>query len=858
MRRVATAFFPLVRSAPALTLLAAIVLAPPAPGSEPAPFRGRPLIEALQELNARGLQLVFTSSVVRPEMRVEVEPVAGSDRELLDQLLAPHGLVAQDGPGGTIVIVARAGATGAESSVSGFVRSRADGSGVAGATVLVIETGGEASTGADGGFTVELPPTGLFTLEARRSGFVLGQVGGVGLGAEGSRQVVIVLDPAPVMKEELLVTPSRVSILREQPVAQLDFSRDDIHALPHLGGDVFRALSLLPGIAANDVTARFHVRGGRRDETQVLLDGQELYEVYHLQDFDSALSVIAPTALENVDLITGGFPAEHGDRMSGVLDMTTIKPTGEARGLVGIGLLSVQLGGAGTFGVDEAGSWIVQARRGSIDLASKLLGKEDPRYWDAFAKLDYRFGPRTSLRSNLLHADDLLSFQELVGGESKTIETDYQNSYLWLTEQSILRSDLYVENALSASRIDRDRLGIELEEDVQFTIHDQRRLDILAARQNWTFQPSPKHFLKWGFEARRFDTEYDYFGFSRFTNPLAEIRERGQADDTLFVRRFKEHHYSAHLADRMKLLEALTLEVGLRYDEHTQTNESLLSPRFNLAYSAGSKSLFRLAWGRFTQSQRPYELQVEDGETSFFPVERSEHRVLGFERIFGDPARGGELVFRAELYRRNVTNPRPRFENMYEPINTFPEVEPDRIRIAPERSIAEGLELFLKGRLGRSARWWVNYTLSSTDDVIGGVRVPRRFDQTHSLNLDLDYRLGDHWRFNFAWRYHTGWPTTALSLRAGLDDDGEVVFRPVLGPLYGERLPDYHRLDLRAGRSWETRLGRLGFYVDLQNVYDRGNVGGFDFEIDAEAGTVLRRPEEWAGFLPSLGVLLEF
>ena len=50
--------------------------------------------------------------------------------------------------------------------------------------------------------------------------------------------------------------------------------------------------------------------------------------------------------------------------------------------------------------------------------------------------------------------------------------------------------------------------------------------------------------------------------------------------------------------------------------------------------------------------------------------------------------------------------------------------------------------------------------------------------------------------------------------------------------------------------------GRIVY--ELQNVYDRGNVGGFDFEIDAQEGTFLRRAEEWAGFLPSAGIRLDF
>jgi hypothetical protein len=74
----------------------------------------------------------------------------------------------------------------------------------------------------------------------------------------------------------------------------------------------------------------------------------------------------------------------------------------------------------------------------------------------------------------------------------------------------------------------------------------------------------------------------------------------------------------------------------------------------------------------------------------------------------------------------------------------------------------------------------------------------------------------------------------------------------------GERLPSYHRLDLRFGRSWALFGGRLGAYVDLQNVYDRANLRGFEnFELgfDAAGRPVVRSDAvSWGGFLPSFGI----
>ncbi|MCZ6727073.1 MAG: TonB-dependent receptor, partial [Acidobacteria bacterium] len=301
------------------------------------------------------------------------------------------------------------------------------------------------------------------------------------------------------------------------------------------------------------------------------------------------------------------------------------------------------------------------------------------------------------------------------------------------------------------------------------------------------------------------------------------------------------------------------------------TDETLASPRMNLAWRLGASSVVRAAWGRVNQSQRPYELQVEDGETAFHEVEKSENRLLGFEHLFSGANGGPGVALRLELYSREIRNPLPRYENLFEPINNFQEVEPDRVLIAAERAFSEGLEVFL--RRGDSGRfgWWANYAWSTTEDEIDGRRSPRSFDQTHAFNLDLDFRLATNWTLNLAWRYHTGWPTTALTVQevpgAGGDDQGSTVdageddgdgeFVPVLGRRFGERLPDYHRLDLRASRSWDTRSGSVIFFVDVQNVYNRSNVAGFDFEIEDD-GTLVTTVEEWPKILPSIGVSFEF
>src|SRR5688572_23719771 len=54
--------------------------------------RGQSLAAALKELRAAGLQIVFSSSLVDPALKVTVDPSTGSPEQIARRILAPHGL----------------------------------------------------------------------------------------------------------------------------------------------------------------------------------------------------------------------------------------------------------------------------------------------------------------------------------------------------------------------------------------------------------------------------------------------------------------------------------------------------------------------------------------------------------------------------------------------------------------------------------------------------------------------------------------------------------------------------------------------------------------------------------------------
>lgn len=72
--------------------------------SQAGDFAGIPLQEALEILRQRGLPVVYSSALVHPGMYVAEEPSAQAPRAILDEILAPHGLVVTSGPNGVLIL----------------------------------------------------------------------------------------------------------------------------------------------------------------------------------------------------------------------------------------------------------------------------------------------------------------------------------------------------------------------------------------------------------------------------------------------------------------------------------------------------------------------------------------------------------------------------------------------------------------------------------------------------------------------------------------------------------------------------------------------------------------------------------
>ena len=113
------------------------------------------------------------------------------------------------------------------------------------------------------------------------------------------------------------MTAAKPLIKRDVTQTTRIIEADEIAAMPR--DTVNGILATQAGVSVQNSTGSLHIRGGRSMETKYLIDGIPVND-----PILSGLGVqVSTQSLEQMEVITGGFNAEHGDAQSGVINLIT-------------------------------------------------------------------------------------------------------------------------------------------------------------------------------------------------------------------------------------------------------------------------------------------------------------------------------------------------------------------------------------------------------------------------------------------------------------------------------------------------------------------------------------------------------
>ena len=761
-------------------------------------------------------------------------------------------------PSGQIVLVRHAARPG---RLRGLVLDSAGGP-VPNAFIELGTTPLVAVSAADGSFAFPRATPGDHRLLVRRLGYRPAQTTvRVTDGDVTIAPVIVTLEPTAVPLTAMVVSPGYFGIMAQQVGSLQTLDREQIRTRPQLGDDLFRSINRLPGLSSDDFSAGFHVRGSQVDEMYVSFDGVQLVEPFHLKDLEGALSIIDVRSVSGIDLTTGGFTSEYGSRLGSLLAIRSVEadPNG-LRTSVGLSITNLRLQTEGSF-ANGRGSWLVSGRRGYLDLALKLAGTNDsisPVYSDVFAKASWTFSDGNRITLHVLDADDGLHYTD----NQANIKSSYGSRYGWLTWDVKPADALTGQAVLSASGLSWLREGsAAYDQNRGNDVHDYRTFTDFTARDDWTLTFADRAAIKFGGEAHAMRASYDYVGIhvtSAVNNGAIVQTIRDVTAD------LAPHgsYVGAYVAPRVTLASWLTGEVGARVDRVSYTSDALFSPRGNLVANVTPSTALRLAMGRYNQPQPIFALQVGDDVTQFGSADISDQSAASIEQQIG-----GGVSLRGEVYERRMIHERPRYFNYRMNTSVFPEYQADRTLLPATSGRARGLEVMARRRAIDGFEWSASYALANVSDDVGGVELPRTYDQRHTMYLDASYHpAGSSWRLSGAWQIHSGWPQAPVSFTVDTLRGGpplSVVVRQQYGPLATlgqQRLPWYRRLDLRFTRDVVTSRGRLSFFADIFNVFNASNPRNDNYSYSLRNGQfdVNAMPNSQIGRFPSAGVSWDF
>ncbi len=215
----------------------------------------------------------------------------------------------------TVLLVPVLAFAGTVGKVAGRVYDAETGEPLIGANVEVVGTMRGAVVGDDGLFFVVNLDPGIYSVRASMIGYGPVVVDNVIVMADLTSELQFALEQTPIEAEEVVVVAERPLIQKDVTASTKIARREQIEAMPVTTFD--QVLAVGPGTSGQQ--NNLHVRGGRAGEVVYLVDGMRVDDPqvrqYALQ--------IGRAAIDEMQLISGGFNAEYGDAQSGVVLLNT-------------------------------------------------------------------------------------------------------------------------------------------------------------------------------------------------------------------------------------------------------------------------------------------------------------------------------------------------------------------------------------------------------------------------------------------------------------------------------------------------------------------------------------------------------
>lgn len=749
-----------------------------------------------------------------------------------------------------LVIISTGAILAQTGNIRGNIYDKDTGEPISFATVVLEGTTMGATTNLEGFYNISNVPVGEYNLVATFIGYdslaydVTVKSGGIIYQSfyllEGGIQLTTVQVSAEKEKARNEVNISSVTLTPKQ-----------IKALPSTGGepDIAQYLAVIPGvISTGDQGGQIYIRGGSPIQNKILLDGTTIFNAFHSIGL---FSVFETEAIRSVDVLTGGFNAEHGGRISAIVDIKTRegsktrlagKVTASpfmAKALLEGPIIKLKENGGTTV------SYILTGKRAFIDRTSTTLYNYLPdslglpyNFTDLYGKVSVVAENGSKLNAFGFNFQDAANFTNVAELDWKTTGGGINFTLVPATSAMLVGGNISFSN-YRTNLVENDGKP------------RSSGVNNFLASLDFTYFGKDNQ-INYGFEINGVNTDFQFQNL--FGNTLEQ--ESFTTEISTF---FKYRHKFGNLI----------IEPGVRIMYYASLPEFSLEPRLGLKYNATDKLRFKFAGGLYSQNlvssvnerdivnifvgflTGPEEriFKPNSSEVTDHKLQKSWHAVAGVEIDLSN-----RFEMNVEPYIKDYTQ-------LIEINRTKREAdEPD---YATETGVAYGIDFLLKYN-APNFYFWGTYSLGYVKRDDGEQVYPTVFDRRHNVNLLATYTAGAdrEWEFSARWNLGSGFPFTltqgfyaANQFEEGISTD-ILTNNPEIGTIFDEvrnggRLPYYHRLDISVKRTFSfSKYTKLDINASVTNSYNRRNIFFFD---RVEYDRVDQLP-----VLPSLGLALTF
>jgi len=216
---------------------------------------------------------------------------------------------------------------GISGKISGEVYDAGTGKPLVGASIMVLGTNIGTRTDDDGEYFIINLPVGKYDVSVSSVGYELIIKKDVRVLVDLTTPVDFEVDQQTIeLGQEVIVYAEDQVIQRDLTASKVIFTSDRLKTLPNITS-VQTVLTNYPGVVV-DNNSNIHVRGGRTGEVTYYYDGYAVNDPF----FSSAGIRIMPSTLEELSLTSGGYTAEYGEALSGVISAVTQEGGSEYHG----------------------------------------------------------------------------------------------------------------------------------------------------------------------------------------------------------------------------------------------------------------------------------------------------------------------------------------------------------------------------------------------------------------------------------------------------------------------------------------------------------------------------------------------